>query len=1270
MAAISTTTRKALPPTSRDDFEIAIVCAKALEYDAVCLLVDGFWDEDGDSFGRAEGDPNTYTTVAAASTAASLRSSYPCIKLLLLTGTCDGVPNAMGKELLLGDVVISDTVVQYDLGRRYPNGFRESNTLEDRLGRPNKNVRNLVAIFKTEMGLQRLEKKASSYLRKIQDMEFKEQRQKRRRATYQYPGSTNDILFRSNYCHKHYRSPQCICDDHKEAGDPKKLEDDGDEEAAQQPSIFVGRFGSGDTDFNSAIDRDHIAQKHNIIAFETEGAGVWDELSCIIIKGVSTYGDGHIMSDLDAWENFAAATAASAARGLIDYYPQTDRLPSVESKNQTEIAFKNQADITCLRDLYITSPLNDKIRIEQTKGGLLMDAYATDSHLNNALLALRGLLYMLISKQPHLIPYVRHEYEKSGKSIFEDSNSWIILSRIFFEILKDPSIKDMIFIVDALDECLTDLTQFLDRNETNVQDVLLNTANKSVISLELNSESVSAAIRTYIHYQVELLSKEKRYQQDTRDSIQEYLINNADGTFLWVAVVCEMLKKAPSFDPRPKSVAEFHWGSRILAISTLARRPLSIQELETLTFSPSNRDDTIKSLEKCWEEALGYCGNFLTKRKGVVYFIHQSAKDFIINKASDKLFSDGTKYVNRCIFEVSISTMMNTLRRDIYRLIKPGFLIDDLTSQDVPSPDPLAPVRYCCVCWIDHFVESISHSDNNNGQELIYNFLKEKYIYWLEALSLLRSMYHGLMGMQKLDKLLNQIWDARRFIQMFGKAIGDAPLQVSISALLFSPTESITRKQFEAEAPHWARIWPSDVTNWTSCVRRLDGDPKACIEFPTKMGSLGWFNFSLRNNNELIVYNSCRESLAIWDVTSGRVVRRARGLRWITYGIALLPSAPDFLGMIFPGDNKNDNNIFALWNTQKDEVIQTRSLSFKGYVEDIAFSPVSNDILAMNAGSLNGRQIIIYNIDTNDIIRTFDLGWIRYIAFSPNGKYLASFTKPISDERMPTCTLLDTMTGETILKIEIQSYPNGNPAFSNDGQLLAVGSENLIQIWDLASRQCLQRSKAASYCPVFSPNRTGQLFCGAVGSVAIIEVGQHEMAPLDLRPYQQREKQISISPDGRLVATWDTEVLKIWNTDSGSHRDDNWRTHDGSGYGIDSCGSWITLDAQRLIWLPPEYRLLRSGSYWDVRRNCVAISNRSTPLFILKLCCSMCPRRMTPKSGVIAECTSTAPERHKYTCTRNLDDDVGILSLDYSKTGARIASNAFVRMLASFKLEF
>lgn len=885
--------REVARPKSREDFEIAIVCTEDVEYNAVCLVLDGFWDDDGDPFGRAIGDFNTYTIghmegfnivitllcnsgkATAASTAASLRSSYPRIELLLLTGICDGVPKAMGKELLLGDVAISDTVIQYDLGRRYADGFREKDTLDESLGRPDKNVRNLITVLKTDIGLQRLEENVSSYLQNMQSRASERQYQRRSKATYLYPGSANDMLFESAYCHRHYGSPQCKCGDYIALGDPvcgksakapceqtgcdkghllprerlehkKKLEDDGDLQSAQQPSIFIGRFGSGDTSFSAGIDRDRIAQKHNIIAFETEGAGVWDELPCIIVKGVSTYGDGHEMGDSEAWQHFAAATAACAARGLISRYPQTDKSLVLESKNQTDTAFTSQADITCLRDLYITSPPNDKIRIEQTKGGLLTDAYvwilkndaykqwiedantcllwirgdpgkgktmllcgiidqlqqsehsgnlyyffcqATDSRLNDASSVLRGLLHTLISRQPSLISYVRKEYDKSGKTIFEDSNSWIVLSQIFFNILGDPSIKGLTFIIDALDECTKDLPKLLklirqsssssqaqwlvsSRNEANIQDVLLHAENQSIVSLEINSESVSAAIQIYIDHKVEVLSKEKRYQQGMKNSIQKYLTDNADGTFLWVALVCEMLEEAPSFDPSPESARyprgldnlydrmmvkvcsnELDWGRRILSINTVARRPLSIQELETLTFYPANVTVTIELLEKRWVEALGYCGNFLTQRKGVVYFIHQSAKDFILSKASYQLFRDGMEHTHKYIFKLSISVMMTTLKRDIYGLSKPGFLISDLASQHIPSPDPLAPLGYCCVYWIDHFEKSISQSDGIEDAESIRAFFCEKFIYWLEALSLLRSMYQGTLGMQKLEKL-------------------------------------------------------------------------------------------------------------------------------------------------------------------------------------------------------------------------------------------------------------------------------------------------------------------------------------------------------------------------------------------------------------------------------------------------------------------------------------------------------------------------------------
>lgn len=364
--AIKPSTKHTARPASRDKFEIAIVCALPLEYDAVSLLVDEFWDEDCDYYGRANGDPNTYTTgrigkfdivlvllpnmgkVSAAGTSASLRSSYPGLKLMLVTGICGGVPHPEGEEeLLLGDVVLSKCVVQYDLGRQYPDEFVMRDTVEDSLGRAPKNVRNLLAIFETNLGRDRLEKMAATHLQKIQNSPSR----KRRGAKYQYPGAAQDKLFQSSYTHTHHISSQCLCArGHKnyvsickeakrlfcdELGCDNKhlirrerldaklqLEREGRNKEAQAPSIFVGRIGSGDTVVKSGEDRDRIAKRHGVIAFEMEGAGVWDDVPCIVVKAVCDYADSHKNK---IWQDFAAATAASTMKALLERYIQTDK---------------------------------------------------------------------------------------------------------------------------------------------------------------------------------------------------------------------------------------------------------------------------------------------------------------------------------------------------------------------------------------------------------------------------------------------------------------------------------------------------------------------------------------------------------------------------------------------------------------------------------------------------------------------------------------------------------------------------------------------------------------------------------------------------------------------------------------------------------------------------------------------------------------------------------------------------------------------------------
>ncbi|KAK1240172.1 hypothetical protein MKX08_007614 [Trichoderma sp. CBMAI-0020] len=333
------------PPANRTRFHVAIICALPREADAVTLLFDQFWDEERDLYGRADGDVNTYITGRigdhnvvlallpgmgtnnAAAATASLRSSYTSLRLAILVGICGGVPRIANLDAFLGDVVVSKTIMQYDYGRQCPGHFAVKNTVEDSLGGANRDIRGLFAVFETELMRKWLQKEASEHLKRLQNTAKLE----RRRADYSYPGTVKDRLYPPAYAHKHWTScdlcttSDIFCESASKAScvvvgcgsTNLVIREHTVEDANFSPEIFIGRVGSGNTVMKSGEDRDRTASAHNIIAFETEGAGAWDEVPCIVVKGICDYADSH---NNRAWQDFAAATSAAVTKAILGRY--------------------------------------------------------------------------------------------------------------------------------------------------------------------------------------------------------------------------------------------------------------------------------------------------------------------------------------------------------------------------------------------------------------------------------------------------------------------------------------------------------------------------------------------------------------------------------------------------------------------------------------------------------------------------------------------------------------------------------------------------------------------------------------------------------------------------------------------------------------------------------------------------------------------------------------------------------------------------------------
>ncbi|KAJ4245967.1 hypothetical protein NW762_013711 [Fusarium torreyae] len=307
-------------PSCREDFYVALICALPLEFDTICMVIDEFWDHEGDQYGRTYGDRNTYVTgrigkhnvvaamlglgkVNSATTATSLRASYPNIQLAILVGICGAMPYIDAKPVRLGDVIISDTIIQYDFGRQVNREFVRKKTSEGSSGSISRNVLNLMANLNTSFGRRRLHERTMVYSEQLDAAAARTGQSERCTGPYASMGNSFESKFQK----------QILAEEEYEEGDELRL---------AAPAIHFGPMASGDTVMLSAEYRDQIAQVEGVVGFEMEGAGLWRELPCIVVKGVSDYADSEKTKE---WQDYAAATAAAASKALLERYVQTDK---------------------------------------------------------------------------------------------------------------------------------------------------------------------------------------------------------------------------------------------------------------------------------------------------------------------------------------------------------------------------------------------------------------------------------------------------------------------------------------------------------------------------------------------------------------------------------------------------------------------------------------------------------------------------------------------------------------------------------------------------------------------------------------------------------------------------------------------------------------------------------------------------------------------------------------------------------------------------------
>jgi len=414
----------------------------------------------------------------------------------------------------------------------------------------------------------------------------------------------------------------------------------------------------------------------------------------------------------------------------------------------------------------------------------------TDYELNTIEGIIKGLILCLVKQQKELYEPLRRRWDATNGQFKEDLTSWRALWSVFLEMVDCCRSQSVYVIVDALDECRDQgMAEFLklvvrtglrpnvkwlviSRPLDSAERELLVGSDQVMVSLELNSEYVAKAVKSYVAAWVAELDRRQKYGPALRQKIEAELRVKAEDTFLWVSLVCKKLENVfragvlatiqelpPGLTPFYRRIFDELRGGepaiveacmRLLKVMLVVYRPLTREEVSSVT-GLSLEEITIEML-------VDRCASFIKERGTSIEFIHKSARDYIDQEAKPTLES----YSNYGHGEIALSCLSylsRQLKVNLLSLPRPhsdGKSIEELGNSKRNAL--LASMGYAATFWVEHLKDALQdheqirlmqHALSEQGKVLA--FLNAKLLEWFECLSLLDQLPSAIDALKTLE---------------------------------------------------------------------------------------------------------------------------------------------------------------------------------------------------------------------------------------------------------------------------------------------------------------------------------------------------------------------------------------------------------------------------------------------------------------------------------------------------------------------------------------
>ncbi|EIN08621.1 hypothetical protein PUNSTDRAFT_134998 [Punctularia strigosozonata HHB-11173 SS5] len=908
--------------------------------------------------------------------------------------------------------------------------------------------------------------------------------------------------------------------------------------------------------------------------------------------------------------------------------------------------------------------------------------------------------------------------------------------------LGDSASGPILVVIDALDECGSEgergeLLEFLarldelpenfrflitSRPEPDICEALTNAS--TVQHMDISSQDgavVGEDLARFVDHQLSNIERSRpalrRDSRWDRPRMVKVLVEQSDGSFLWASTSCRFIQgedeskeydwydrlnaivsstsqthdNSPQYQhldslygavlsrlfPLKQGMTASRRFSRILGRLLAFREPLSLSAFDEL-----RGDDE----DPGWAPMiLGSMGSLLygvTQIDSLIRPLHSSFREFLLDPQRSGNYHVDLTSSNAVIAHSSMRTMNNSLSFNMCKLDTSYLLNTDYPDMAERIQRGISPAMiYSSRHWAAHLRNAVL---SPSLMVLIDRFLREKALFWLEALSVLGSISLAVPALSTLFCILPTEWrvendrgrlieDLQCFTRCFAHAISNSAPHIYISALPFSPTSSVLASLYQQLFRRTFRISRGRDRDWLAVQSILKGHLK------------GVTSIAFTKDGKHLVSGSVDTTIRLWDADTGEAI--GKPFTGHTKEVTSLAFSPDGRFVVSGSEDRtlriwdpaNGQEFIKPWRWSRGTPTicpdgthvfwYSPGLPGKISLWNLAAGPVGNPLIEdlqrrpAVAVSPSGKRVVLETWNALKLLWIPDTGCTVEQAFQGDLSELIDDPHQVVVGRFRCITFSpdETQIATGFFNGMVQLWdaetgrPHGRPlkhgvmrllstiAFSPDGAYLVTGClDGMIQLWDLASRTAIG---APLYghgdwitALVFSPDGNRIASASHDRTVRLWDAEAVRRAPsgsLDTHVTSS----ISISPDGTRIVSGSLDGrVRLWDARSGQAFAEPFHAHSDSVTSVA-----YSRDGRQVV-----------AGYFD---GTMRVLDAATGIALKRLPPSLAPRRSRPRprqrgqSSAIKEWISPRDR---------IDPEIGhtdsITSAIFSSDGKRIFS--------------